>query len=90
MHKILCRLFVVLIRAVRAFLPLGAFWDFPEDQDGGAGNRGIVDKFRENDNEIFVVWKELRRRSNYCWGQIKIVGRSADIFVGDVVVRGDS
>lgn len=47
-----------------------------------------MDGFRNEDKEVLVVWKGTRNRTNHVWGQVKVVGRAIDIFVGDVVVRG--
>lgn len=39
------------------------------DNDGGPGCQGIVDGFHNEGREVLVVWKILRARSNYRWGQ---------------------
>lgn len=65
----------------------GAHWNVA-DHDGGAGGKGVVDGFRDENREIMVFWKNTRNLTNHVWGHIKTVGRAVDIFVGDVVVRG--
>lgn len=66
-----------------------SMWDESRDHDGGAGGKGVVDGFRNEDKEILIVWKKTRHRTNHTWGEVKIVGRSIEIFTGDVVVRGE-
>jgi hypothetical protein len=65
------------------------YWTFG-DQDGGKGCKGIVVDTAGSGraNNIHVLWKETSTISNYASMNLTVVGRIAQINLGDEVERG--
>ena len=82
---------VALLSALHLYIS-GIDWSREDDQDGGPGNVGIIVGFHNRDMEVLVLWRANHTQRNYRWSacyDVRIVGHSDDLHVGDVVERGE-